>query len=143
MLLSGVLVANLYHLQIVRVDDYRTRSNENRIKLVPIAPSRGIIYDRNGTPLALNRTIYQLELVPDKVDNLKETLEALRPVVDLTDDDLESFEKERKRSRRFTSIPVKTGLNEFRLPALPSINIASPALKLKATSAAIILMVLR
>ncbi|RRO03060.1 peptidoglycan DD-transpeptidase MrdA [Pectobacterium aquaticum] len=115
LLLSGVLVANLYHLQIVRVDDYRTRSNENRIKLVPIAPSRGIIYDRNGTPLALNRTIYQLELVPDKVDNLKDALEALRPVVDLTDDDLENFEKERKRSRRFTSIPVKTGLDEIQV----------------------------
>ena len=129
LLLSGVLVANLYHLQIVRVDDYRTRSNENRIKLVPIAPSRGIIYDRNGTPLALNRTIYQLELVPDKVDNLKDTLEALRPVVDLTDSDLENFEKERKRSRRFTSIPVKPGSMRFRSPVLPSTNTASPALK--------------
>ncbi|MFT8211491.1 MAG: peptidoglycan DD-transpeptidase MrdA [Symbiopectobacterium sp.] len=112
LLLSGVLVANLYHLQVVLVDDYRTRSNENRIKLVPIAPSRGIIYDRNGIPLALNRTIYQLELVPDKVENLKDTLAALKPIVNLTDDDLENFEKERKRSRRFTSIPVKTALSD-------------------------------
>lgn len=112
LLLSGVLVTNLYHLQVVRVDDYRTRSNANRIKLVPIAPSRGIIYDRNGIPLALNRTIYQLELVPDKVDNLQNTLAALKPIVNLTDDDLENFEKERKRSRRFTSIPLKTALSD-------------------------------
>lgn len=112
LLLSGVLVTNLYHLQVVRVDDYRTRSNANRIKLVPIAPSRGMIYDRNGIPLALNRTIYQLELVPDKVDNLQDTLAALKPIVNLTDDDLENFEKERKRSRRFTSIPVKTALSD-------------------------------
>ena len=48
LLLTGVLIANLYNLQIVRFTDYQTRSNENRIKLVPIAPSRGIIYDRNG-----------------------------------------------------------------------------------------------
>ncbi|MBN3262546.1 peptidoglycan DD-transpeptidase MrdA [Pectobacterium brasiliense] len=131
LLLSGVLVANLYHLQIVRVDDYRTRSNENRIKLVPIAPSRGIIYDRNGTPLALNRTIYQLELVPDKVDNLKDTLEALRPVVDLTDDDLENFEKERKRSRRFTSIPVKTGLNEIQVARFAVNQYRFPGVEIK------------
>nr|WP_113864677.1 peptidoglycan DD-transpeptidase MrdA [Brenneria salicis]NMN92247.1 peptidoglycan glycosyltransferase /cell elongation-specific peptidoglycan D,D-transpeptidase [Brenneria salicis ATCC 15712 = DSM 30166]RBP67583.1 peptidoglycan glycosyltransferase /cell elongation-specific peptidoglycan D,D-transpeptidase [Brenneria salicis ATCC 15712 = DSM 30166]RLM32430.1 penicillin-binding protein 2 [Brenneria salicis ATCC 15712 = DSM 30166] len=115
LLLSSVLIANLYHLQVLRVDDYRTRSNENRIKLVPIAPSRGIIYDRNGIPLALNRTIYQLELVPEKVENLQATLDALKPIIDLTDDDLESFEKERKRSRRFTSIPVKTGLSDFQV----------------------------
>ena len=72
LLLTGVLIANLYNLQIVRFTDYQTRSNENRIKLVPIAPSRGIIYDRNGTPLALNRTIYQIEMMPEKVDNVQD-----------------------------------------------------------------------
>lgn len=128
LLLSGVLIVNLYHLQITRFEDYRTRSNENRIKLVPIAPSRGIIYDRNGTPLALNRTIYQLELVPEKVDNLTQTIADLRPIVDLSDDDIANFEKERKRSRRFTSLPLKVGLtdvqqarfavNQYRFPGV-------------------------
>lgn len=112
LLLTGVLIANLYNLQIVRHDDYQTRSNENRIKLVPIAPTRGIIYDRNGIPLALNRTIYQLEIMPEKVDSVQDTLTALRPVVDLTDDDIANFKKERARSHRFTSIPVKVNLNE-------------------------------
>ncbi|MFP1528075.1 hypothetical protein ACLB1R_16040 [Escherichia coli] len=42
---------------------------------MPIAPSRGIIYDRNGIPLALNRTIYQIEMMPEKVDNVQQTLE--------------------------------------------------------------------
>ncbi len=112
LLLTGILIANLYTLQIVRVEDYRTRSNENRIKLVPIPPSRGIIYDRNGTPLAMNRTIYQLEMMPEKVDNVQDTLDKLRPVVDLTDEDIADFRKERSRSHRFTSIPVKINLNE-------------------------------
>ncbi|AFJ47801.1 peptidoglycan DD-transpeptidase MrdA [Shimwellia blattae] len=115
LLLTGVLLVNLYTVQIIRHDDYQTRSNENRIKLVPIPPSRGIIYDRNGTPLALNRTIYQLEMMPEKVDNVQATLEALRSVVDITDDDLANFKKERARSHRFTSIPVKTNLNEIQV----------------------------
>ncbi|MER1372729.1 penicillin-binding protein 2, partial [Klebsiella pneumoniae] len=42
-ILSAVLVVNLYHLQINRHEDYQTRSNDNRIKLVPIPPSRGLI----------------------------------------------------------------------------------------------------
>lgn len=110
--LTDILIANLYHLQITRFEDYRTRSNENRIKLVPIAPSRGIIYDRNGTPLALNRTMYQLELIPEKVDNLKETIDILRSIVDLTDEDIANFEKERKRSCRFTALPLKVGMTD-------------------------------
>lgn len=112
LLLTDILIANLYHLQITRFEDYHTRSNENRIKLVPIAPSRGIIYDRNGTPLALNRTIYQLELTPEKVDNLKETIDVLRSIVDLTDDDIANFEKERKRSCCFISLPLKVGMTD-------------------------------
>lgn len=114
-ILTSILVTNLYHLQIVRHEDYQTRSNDNRIKLVPIAPSRGIIYDRQGTQLALNSTFYQLEIVPEKVDNLQETLDKLRDIVDLTDEDIANFEKERKRSRRFTSIALKTQLNEVQV----------------------------
>ncbi|WP_340615506.1 peptidoglycan DD-transpeptidase MrdA [Xenorhabdus entomophaga] len=114
-ILTGILIANLYNLQITRHEDYQTRSNGNRIKLVPIAPSRGIIYDRNGTPLATNRTIYQLEIVPQKVTDLDKTLEELRSVVGLTDEDIEIFKKERQRARRFTSIPLKTPLDQVQV----------------------------
>lgn len=112
LLLSGVLVANLYHLQVQNYEDYQTRSNDNRIKLLPIPPSRGLIYDRNGILLAENRTVFQLEMVPEKVDSVDKTLAALRPIVGLTDEDIANFRKERKRSRRFSSIPIKTPLNE-------------------------------
>lgn len=115
LLLSSILIYNLYTIQVVRFQDYQTRSNDNRIKLVPIAPSRGIIYDRNGTPLALNRTIYQLEMMPEKVDDVKATLAALTPIAELTPEDIDSFYKERKRARRFTSIPVKIGLTEVQV----------------------------
>ncbi|STJ81839.1 penicillin-binding protein 2 [Escherichia coli] len=123
--------------------DYQTRSNENRIKLVPIAPSRGIIYDRNGIPLALNRTIYQIEMMPEKVDNVQQTLDALRSVVDLTDDDIAAFRKERARSHRFTSIPVKTNLTEVQVARLPSISTVFRVLKLKAINVVTILTVRR
>lgn len=115
LVLTGILCVNLYNLQIRRHDDYQTRSNQNRIKLVPIPPSRGVIYDRNGVPLALNRTIYQVEMMPEKVDNVQNTLDALRSIVDLNDDDIATFKKERTRAHRFTSIAVKTNLTEIQL----------------------------
>lgn len=114
-ILIAILIANLYTIQIERFEDYRTRSNDNRIKLVPIAPSRGLIYDRNGTVLAENRTIYQLELVPEKINNLKGVMEQLRPIVNLDDEDIANFQKERKNSRRFTPIALKTKLTELQI----------------------------
>lgn len=112
LVLSSILVVNLYHLQINRFDDYSTRSNQNRIKLVPIAPSRGIIYDRNHIPLAVNRTIFQIEIIPEKVANIQETLNQLFPILNLSEEDVQAFMKEQKRSRKFTSIPLKTDLDE-------------------------------
>lgn len=111
-LMSTMLVGNLYRLQITHFDDYSTRSNQNRIKLVPVAPSRGVIYDRNNIPLALNRTIYQAELLPAKVLNLQQTLNELRPIFDLSDEDIADFQKERKQAKRFTPTALKANLSD-------------------------------
>ncbi|SPP30919.1 Penicillin-binding protein 2 [Arsenophonus endosymbiont of Aleurodicus floccissimus] len=130
-ILVSILIANLYHLQVVRHGDYQTRSNDNRIKLVPVPPSRGIIYDRNGIPLALNRTFYQLEVIPEKVPDLTELLAQLSDVVDLTDDDIANFKKERKRSRRFTSIPLKTSLDEVQVARFAVNQYRFPGIEVK------------
>ena len=91
--LSGVLFANIYHLQVVSYETYQTRSNGNRIKLLPLPPTRGLIYDRYGELLAENLTFFGLYIVPEKTENLDRTFEELRYVVGLTDEDIEHFKK--------------------------------------------------
>lgn len=54
--LSAILFTNLYHLQVINYETYQTRSNGNRIKLLPLSPTRGLIYDRYGKLLAENLT---------------------------------------------------------------------------------------
>ncbi|MDH2998324.1 penicillin-binding protein 2 [Pasteurellaceae bacterium LFhippo2] len=110
--LTGVLFANLYNLQIVDYESYQTRSNGNRIKLLPVPPARGLIYDRNGKVLAENITYFGLFIIPEKVENMDQTLEDLRLLVGLNDTDIENFHKERKRSSRYTPILLKSDLNE-------------------------------
>ena len=73
--LSVILILNLYDLQVVNYDSYQTRSNGNRIKLLPLPPTRGLIYDRNGQILAENLTFFGLYIVPEKVENLDRTFE--------------------------------------------------------------------
>ena len=110
--LTGVLFINIYHLQIVNFDTYQTRSNGNRIKLLPVPPTRGLIYDRYGVLLAENLTFFGLYIVPEKTENLVQTFEELRYIVGLTDDDIENFQKERRRGTRYTSIMLKPNLTE-------------------------------
>ncbi|WVD64386.1 penicillin-binding protein 2 [Utexia brackfieldae] len=107
-----ILLITLTHLQITRYSYYSTRSNENRIKVIPIPPNRGIIYDRNGIPLAINNTVYQLEIIPDRIKNLNEQLAELKTIVDLTDEEIDNFQKERRNYPASSSVPLKYKLTE-------------------------------
>ena len=107
-----MLLANLADLQISNFSYYSTKSNNNRIEIIPIPPSRGMIYDRNGTPLAINNITYQLNIVPDKTKNLNEQFEQLKKIVDLTDEDIENFQKERRNYRAHRPVPLKENLTE-------------------------------
>ncbi|ENP8457052.1 penicillin-binding protein 2 [Photobacterium damselae] len=119
--LVGVLLTNLYHIQVQEHEDYQTRSNDNRIKIIPVSPNRGLIYDRNGVLLAENRPVYSLEITSEKVPNLEETLLALQEIMGVTEDDITKFQKERRRTRRFKSVPILDQLNEEQV-ALFSVN---------------------
>lgn len=111
-LISIVLFIHLYRIQIVHYNIYTTRSNENRIKLIPIPPKRGLIYDRNKIALAINRIIYNLEITPAYTIDLNQTIYELQKLLQLTTNDITQFEKERKRSSQFISLPIKIGLTE-------------------------------
>lgn len=119
--LVSVLLANLYNIQVRQHEDYQTRSNDNRIKVVPVAPNRGLIYDRNGILLAENRPVYSLEITTEKVPDLEETFIGLKDLMGITDEDIQRFRKERRRTRRFKSVPMLNQLTEEQV-ALFSVN---------------------
>lgn len=119
MVAFGVLVAFIlllavryFYLQVVSFEEFATRSVNNQVRVVPVPPNRGLIYDRRGRPVAENRPAYRLELVPEKVGDLEATIAALGRIVELPPDILETFEAERTRYRDFDSVPVKFNLSE-------------------------------
>lgn len=119
--LVSVLLTNLYHIQIREHEDYQTRSNDNRIKIVPVAPNRGLIYDRNGVLLAENRPVYSLEITTEKVPDLDDTFARLKTLMGITDDQIARFDRERRRTRRFKSVPLLNQMTEEQV-ALFSVN---------------------
>ncbi|WP_425571930.1 penicillin-binding protein 2 [Orbus sasakiae] len=112
LLMVVILLVTLAHLQILSFGYYNTKSNNNRIEIIPIPPNRGIIYDRNGVPLAINNTIYQLNIIPDKISNLNQQLDELKTLVNLTDEEIENFQKERRGYKAHRPVPLKDNLTE-------------------------------
>lgn len=116
-----ILFTNLYQLQILSYTDYETRSNDNRIRVVPVAPSRGLIYDRHGQLLAENQPFFSLELIPEKVTDVASTLDALNEVIEISNDERENLLEALKYHRRFKPITVKNRLTEEQVAAF-SVN---------------------
>jgi penicillin-binding protein 2 len=117
--LVGMLVIRLVQLQVWEFEAYQTRSDENRIQVQPLAPPRGLIFDRNGELLADNTTIYSLALVRERIDDMDGLLARLNQIVGLTDDDLAGYEKRLKRPRRpFEPVALKVPLTEEEIARL-------------------------
>jgi penicillin-binding protein 2 len=100
------------YLQVVSYEEFTTRSINNQVRIVPVAPNRGLIYDRRGRPISENRPAYRLEIVPEKVGPIEDTIAALGSIVDLPEEALEKFQRNRERYRVFDGVPLKFNLTE-------------------------------
>ena len=110
------LLGRYVWLQIYSYENFSTRSESNRVSVRPIAPNRGLIYDRRGRVIAENRPAYRLEIIPEKVagktPGLDALLDELSTMVVLTEEDRENFHKSRGHYKVFDSVPVKFNLSE-------------------------------
>ncbi len=114
-LLTSGLIVRLIYLQIVGHEHYSSLAKDNSIKIVPLVPTRGIIYDRHGKVLAENMPSYSLELIPEQISNMDETLLRLQKLLDIPDEKIEQYQKLRKRQKRFVSTPLLLSLNDEEL----------------------------
>ncbi|WP_369686462.1 hypothetical protein [Photobacterium kishitanii] len=120
-ILTCVLIANLYHLQVQDYGEYKERSNRNSIKLLPVAPNRGRIYDRNGVILADNIPVCSLEIIPDKVQNLPQVLIQLQKLLGISDQDIAAFNKAKLQTQAFKPVTLIAQMNNKQV-AVFSVN---------------------
>jgi penicillin-binding protein 2 len=107
-----VLLFRLVYLQIVRHDELEAQAEINRTTIVPLVPTRGLILDRNGIPLATNYSAYTLEITPSQVGNLEQTLNQLAELVEITPRDRRRFRKLMEETKGAESLPIRTRLSD-------------------------------
>ena len=115
LVLICVLIGRLIYLQLVHHDHYTTLSQENRLKIVPIPPTRGLIYSRDGVLLADNRPSFALEVVPEQTGGLARAIAGIRQFITLDEDQLERLHDDIKQKRPFDAVTVKANLSEEEL----------------------------
>lgn len=127
-----VLIFRLGYLQLVQHDVYTTLSKKNWLDLLPLEPTRGLIYDRHGVLLAENIPVFSLDVIPDKVNNLPKMLSEVAKIVPLSDIDIAQFQKQLKQHRRFDEIPLKIRLSEIEVAKFYENQFRFPGIIVKA-----------
>jgi len=122
-------VVRLYILQVVEFDYHSTISENNRVHVLPITPTRGLIYDRNGVLLADNRPSFNLTITRERASNVNEELDEVVNLLHLSAEDRSQFDKVMRQARH-PFVPVTLfyelseeqiavlAVNEFRLPGI-------------------------
>lgn len=117
-LMLVALLSRLAWLQIVEYAHFSDLSENNRVRLMAIAPNRGLIYDRNGVVIAENRPTFHLEIIPEQVEDLEATLEGLGEIVSLGKQDMERFRTALRTHRSFESVSLRTRLDDVEVARL-------------------------
>jgi len=112
LILTIVLLLRYFDLQVSRHEDFATQSNKNRVLVRPVAPPRGLIYDRNGLLLADNRPSYDLTIVPERSENIDSLIGALDNLISVSESDIQRFKQKLKRRRPFEQTILRTNLSE-------------------------------
>jgi penicillin-binding protein 2 len=111
-LLIGILVGRLIYLQVLAHEHFITLSDDNRIKILPLPPNRGLIFDRNGLILADNLPSYRLEITAEQARDIPDTLDRLAALVNIRDVDRKRFNNLRMRTPAFKPVPLRFHLSD-------------------------------
>jgi len=118
-LLLGGLSLWMINLQFVHHEYYSARSDGNRLHSQFVPPTRGLIYDRNGVLLADNRPNFNLTVVREHASDFDNSLDLLRSIIDLGEEDIEQYLlRQSRRAVPLSSVPLRFRLTEEEIASI-------------------------
>src|SRR3954467_14785020 len=103
---GALLIGRLGWLSIAQNQKYQLLSESNRVQLIPVPPRRGWLIDRNGKPIAINRSSFRVDLIPQQLENRDSTLKSLVELLQLSTDDFDRILTDLKQGRGFQPVQV-------------------------------------
>lgn len=111
----SIIVFQFFYLQVIQHKYLLSNSEKNRIKTSSLPPARGFIYDRNNKLLVDNLPTYRLELTPEKAADLSTMLNTLKPLINISDNDIADILLQVENNPPFRPVIIKPKLTETEL----------------------------
>ncbi len=112
LLLLSFVIVRLVQLQVVDHELFAEKSQGNRVRIEPVPPIRGLVFDRKGRVIAENLPAYQLELIPEQVSDIDDTLNRLAALNLIEFEDIQRFIDLSRSGPRFKPVTLKFRLSD-------------------------------
>ena len=126
-----LLIVRYAYLQIANYETFSTASDQNRIRLQPLPPARGYIYDRNGILLADNYPVFSATMSRADVQDIASTVQRLTPLLSLSDDDIDRFNARIKTSKKTERVALKLNLTETDIAKFSEVKFQFPGVNIE------------
>jgi penicillin-binding protein 2 len=131
----GLIVARLFHLQVQQYSSLSGKAERNRTAIVPLAPERGLIFDRQGVVLATNKPVFSLEITPAKTrGDIDALLKGLAEIIRIEARDISRFRTLLAESKGLGPVPLRTMLNEEEIAIVSAQRFRFPGVEINARS---------
>ena len=124
-----LLLLRLWFLQILSVDQYRALSENNRLRFLPVAASRGALMDRNGVVMVSNRPSYSLTLIPQEVKDAGAMMDHLAALLGLDRNDMEERWQKAKGRARYYPVVIATSLSQDQVEIVEENHLRLPGVE--------------
>ncbi|MEM8919492.1 MAG: penicillin-binding protein 2 [Pseudomonadota bacterium] len=126
----GILLAGrMAYISVAENERYQLLSESNRVNLTLVPPRRGWLIDRNGKPVANNKTDFRVDIIPDRMRDKEKTISTLAELLALDQETIIRITEELQQASSFQPVQVATGLDwerfaavSVRLPDLPGVS---------------------
>ncbi len=142
--IGAVLAGRMAWISIAQNEKYRLKAESNRVNLTLLPPRRGWIVDRNGHPIALNRTSFRVDIIPDRLVDIDDTLNQLQQIMHLLPEHVARIKADVKKAAGFQPVPVAENLDwdtfaavSIRVPDMPGVAPAQSYARLYPEGAAV------
>ena len=125
------LISRYVYLQIFHYKEFQTASDNNRIRLQPLPPARGYIYDRNGILLADNYPVFTATLSKADIEDVEDTVKKLIPILNLSQEDIDRFNSRIKTAKKTERVALKLNLNENEIAKFSEVKYQFPGVNIE------------
>jgi penicillin-binding protein 2 len=126
---GALLVGRLGWLAVAENKKYQLLSESNRVQLIPVPPRRGWIIDRAGKPIAINRSSFRVDIIPQQLEKGRDVVPEVARLLTLDEEEVARIRKDLAESRGFHPVQVRENVTydqyaavTVRLPDLPGVQ---------------------